>query len=102
MAGTVWGFRNAWTAGYTPSLAAAVLLVGQPMSAGSDGLTVAAPAWHRFMQAGLDQLQAGDEWYGPPAGVTSEVVDGRTAWFLSGTSAATPVPASPPEVHPGG
>jgi hypothetical protein len=51
------------------------------------------------MQAALDQLGKGDEWYQPPAGVTAATVDGREAWFLPGTSPATPAPALPANVH---
>jgi membrane carboxypeptidase/penicillin-binding protein len=72
------------------------------MTLGSDGIFVAAPAWHRFMQAALDQQGRGDEWYQPPAGVTSAIVNGRTAWFLPGTSAATPAPPLPPNVRAAG
>jgi membrane peptidoglycan carboxypeptidase len=104
-AGTSEEFRDAWTVGYTPSLAAAVWIGNAsyaPMRPGSDGALVAAPAWHRFMQAALDQLQKGDEWYGPPADVEAATVDGRPVWFLPGTSAATPAPPLPADVHVGG
>jgi membrane peptidoglycan carboxypeptidase len=100
--GTAEAFSDAWTVGYTPSLAAAVWLGNSNyslMPAGSDGIVVAAPAWHAFMQAALDQLGKGDEWYTAPAGVQSDTANGRQAWFLPGTSAATPAPALPPTVH---
>jgi membrane peptidoglycan carboxypeptidase len=104
LSGTAEVWSDAWTGGYTPSLAAAVWLGNgsyQLMPAGSDGVLVAAPAWHRFMQGALDQLGKGDEWYTPPAGVQSATVSGRTAWFLPGTSPATPAPALPSNVHVG-
>jgi membrane peptidoglycan carboxypeptidase len=85
--------------GYTPSIAATVWagrLYVPPGTLWPDGSVVAASAWHRFMQAALDQLGRGDEWYQPPAGVTPATVDGRPAWFLTGTSPATPAPALPP------
>jgi membrane peptidoglycan carboxypeptidase len=92
---------DALAGGYTPSLAA-TLWTGKPQLPGafgsSHGLLDAAPPWHRFMQAALDQLGKGDEWYQPPAGVTTATVDGRPAWFLSGTSPATPAPALPANV----
>jgi membrane peptidoglycan carboxypeptidase len=106
--GTSENFRDGLTIGYTPSLAAAVWLgridgpvrgVLQGMSIGSDGIVVAAPAWHEFMQDALDQLQKGDEWYSQPSDVESGTVNGGAAWFLRGTSATTPPPLLPSGVH---
>jgi membrane peptidoglycan carboxypeptidase len=105
VAGTAEAFSDAWTAGYTPSLSAAVWLGNADyslMTPGSDGVFVAGPAWHAFMQAALDQLGKGDEWYTAPAGVQAADVNGRQAWFLPGTSAATPAPALPSNVHTSG
>jgi membrane peptidoglycan carboxypeptidase len=102
LSGSAEVWSDAWTAGYTPSLSAAVWLGNasyQLLSPGSDGILVAAPAWHRFMQAGLDQLGKGDEWYTAPPGVQTATVNGRTAWFLPGTSPATPAPPLPANVH---
>jgi membrane peptidoglycan carboxypeptidase len=103
--GTAENFHDGWTVGYTPSLAASVWLgalstggIGG-MAAGSDGVFVAAPAWHRFMQGALDQLGRDDEWYSPPAGVQEATVNGRAAWFLPGTSATTPAPPVPAGVQ---
>jgi 1A family penicillin-binding protein len=50
--GTTEEFRDAWTIGYTPSLAAGVWVGNNdnsPMKIGSDGVYVAAPIWHDFM-----------------------------------------------------
>jgi hypothetical protein len=47
------------------------------------------------MQAALDQLGKGDEWYTAPADVQMATVNGRQAWFLAGTSAATSSPGVP-------
>jgi membrane peptidoglycan carboxypeptidase len=105
VAGTGENFSDGWTVGYTPSLAAAVWMGNAAftqMMPGSDGVFVAAPAWHAFMQAGLDQLGKGDEWYTAPAAVQAAAVDGRQAWFLPGTSAATPAPALSANVLVGG
>jgi membrane peptidoglycan carboxypeptidase len=102
LAGTSEAFKDGWAAGYSPSLAAAVWMGNadySPMTAGSDGIFVAAPAWHQFVQAGLDQLGRGDEWYTPPASLQTAVVNGRPVWFLPGTSATTPPPPTPPYVH---
>lgn len=104
-AGTAETFTDGWAAGYSPSLVAAVWAGAadyRPMAPGSDGIFVAAPAWHRFMQSALDQLGRGDEWYSPPSGVQAAVVSGRQIWFLPGTSAATPAPPLPGNVHPAG
>ena len=102
LTGTTDNFGDAWTVGYTPSLAAAVWMGNSdnsPMISGSDGVFVAAPAWHQFMQAALDAMQKSDEWYAPPAGVESSEANGRQAYFLTGTSAGTPPPPLPDQVH---
>lgn len=52
--GTTQDFHDAWTIGYTPSLAVGVWAGNNdnhPMTTGSDGVYVAAPIWHDFMQA---------------------------------------------------
>lgn len=54
--GTTQEFRDAWTVGFTPSLAAGVWAGNNnnfPMKGGSDGVFVAAPIWHAFMQEAL-------------------------------------------------
>lgn len=51
--GTTSGFRDAWTVGYTPSIAVGVWAGNndnRPMKAGADGVFVAAPIWNDFMQ----------------------------------------------------
>lgn len=51
--GTTSEFRDAWTVGYTPSIAVGVWAGNNdnhPMHAGADGVFVAAPIWHDFMQ----------------------------------------------------
>jgi len=104
VAGTSENFADALTMGYTPSLAATVWLGNadsRGMPPGSDGVFVAAPAWRQFMQGALDQLGRGDEWYQAPAGVQAATVNGRQAWFLPGTSPATPAPPLPANVHIG-
>ncbi len=52
--GTTQDFHDAWTIGYTPSLSVGVWAGNNDnhtMDAGSDGVYVAAPIWHDFMQA---------------------------------------------------
>lgn len=51
--GTTNDFRDAWALGYTPSLAAGVWVGNNDnseMKRGADGVIVAAPIWHSFMQ----------------------------------------------------
>jgi membrane peptidoglycan carboxypeptidase len=89
--GTAEDFEDGWTVGYTPSLAAAVWTGnadGRPMASGTDGVDVAAVAWHDFMVGALDQMGRGDEWYMPPPGLETRQVDGRTAYYLPGTAPA--------------
>ncbi|HKA51486.1 MAG TPA: transglycosylase domain-containing protein [Candidatus Dormibacteraeota bacterium] len=90
--GTTDNFTDAWTVGYTPSLATAVWMGNSdshPMAPGSEGMQVAAPTWNRFMQGALDRIGRGNEWYVPPSDLDMQWVDGRPAWFLPGTSADT-------------
>lgn len=52
--GTTQDFHDAWTIGYTPSLAVGVWAGNNnndPMTEGSDGVFVAAPIWNDFMRA---------------------------------------------------
>ncbi|MBI2051095.1 MAG: PBP1A family penicillin-binding protein [Parcubacteria group bacterium] len=55
--GTTNDYRDAWTLGYTPSLAAGVWVGNSDfseMKRGADGSVVAAPIWNRFMRAALE------------------------------------------------
>jgi membrane peptidoglycan carboxypeptidase len=102
--GTTDDFSDGWTVGYTPSLATAVWMGNtdfHPMTQGSDGVYVAAPAWHQFMAGALDLMGKGDEWYDQPSDVQARTVGGRQAYFLSGTSPSTPAPALPSWAHLG-
>src|SRR3989338_5124173 len=54
--GTTNDYRDAWTMGYTPNLAAGVWVGNNDFSAmkrGADGSVVAAPIWNRFMRNAL-------------------------------------------------
>lgn len=54
--GTTNEFRDGWTLGYTPSIAAGVWVGNNdntPMRPGADGSVVAAPIWRAFMNAAL-------------------------------------------------
>lgn len=55
--GTTNDYNDAWTMGYTPSLAAGVWVGntnGAEMRRGADGSIVAAPIWNAFMQKALE------------------------------------------------
>lgn len=57
--GTTSNFRDAWTVGYTPSIAVAVWAGNndnRPMKAGADGVFVAAPIWRQFVNAALERF----------------------------------------------
>jgi len=57
--GTTQNFRDAWTVGYTPSIAVAVWAGNNdnsPMYAGADGIYVAAPIWRAFMDQALKRF----------------------------------------------
>lgn len=54
--GTNQDYRDAWTVGYTPSLAVGVWAGNNdysPMKEGADGIYVAAPMWRKFMDYAL-------------------------------------------------
>jgi membrane peptidoglycan carboxypeptidase len=56
--GTTQEFRDAWTVGYTPSLAVGVWTGNndnRPMRYGADGSFVAAPIWNQFMAETLKE-----------------------------------------------
>jgi 1A family penicillin-binding protein len=74
--GTTQEFRDAWTVGYTPSLAAGVWVGNNdnaPMRAGADGSVVAAPIWNQFMRTALTGTSA--EPFERPSGITDVTVD---------------------------
>ncbi len=71
--GTTNDFRDAWTIGYTPSLAAGVWVGNNDnteMKSGADGVVVAAPIWHQFMET----LLAGtpSETFKPPKSINTD------------------------------
>lgn len=96
--GTTDDFKDAWTVGYTPDLVAAVW-VGhdkwQSLSDGSDGVFVAAPGWHNFMQSTLDAMGKQNVWFNEPPGLTHA----NNALYLPGTSPNTPAPPLPAGVQ---
>lgn len=57
--GTTQNFRDAWTVGYTPAIAAAVWVGNndnRPMAPGADGIFVAAPIWRAFIDQALKRF----------------------------------------------
>jgi membrane peptidoglycan carboxypeptidase len=81
--GTSEAFKDGLTIGFTPDLAAVVWIgdiqgTEHTMTSGSDGVYVAAPAWHAFMEGALKGVP--DKWYTMPA----DVVPGKgNSFFLS-------------------
>src|SRR5437879_7549352 len=104
--GTAEDFRDAWTVGYTPSLASAFWFGNPdftPIAYGFDAIFVAAPAWHQYMQTALDTLKApGDEWFAEPPGLGHASAEGEPVWLLPGTRADQPMPPLPPNASSSG
>ncbi len=78
--GTTNNFIDAWTMGYTPSLAAGVWTGNNnnaQMKKGADGSKVAAPIWQAFMKAALANTPA--ESFTPPQPISTgkPVLDGQ-------------------------
>ncbi len=72
--GTTNDFRDNWTVGYTPDLAAAVWVGNNDHSAMSnvDGITGAAPIWHNFMEMALAGIPVHS--FSTPPGLTTASV----------------------------
>ena len=73
--GTTDDFKDALTIGFTPHLASVfwvgdILGIHHSMVSGSDGVFVAAPAWHSFMEQALQGKK--DEWYTAPPDVVQK------------------------------
>ncbi|HXM58926.1 MAG TPA: transglycosylase domain-containing protein [Candidatus Dormibacteraeota bacterium] len=83
--GTSESFHDGLTIGFTPDLAT-VVWIGETldykhfMVKGSDGVFVAAPAWHKFMEGALKGVP--DKWYDVPANVVKQ----GNSYFLKGTT----------------
>jgi penicillin-binding protein 1C len=74
--GTTNEWRDGWTLGYTPSLAAGVWVGNNDhskMRAGADGVVVAAPIWNQFMREALKGTQP--ERFQEPSGIQHIMVD---------------------------
>jgi 1A family penicillin-binding protein len=69
--GTTSDFKDAWTVGYTPSLAVAVWVGNndaKPMSSGADGSVVATPIFRSFVDKALEGVKS--EEFPRPDGIT--------------------------------
>jgi membrane peptidoglycan carboxypeptidase len=102
--GTTDNFKDALTAGYTPDLIS-IFWVGDIYDNShhmqgpyTDGVYVAAPAWHAFMTRALANTPA--DWYTPPSNVT-QAADG--SWFLKDATKVQPLPndSGQPSPSPG-
>lgn len=94
--GTTDAHRDAWFAGYTPQLAAAVW-VGHPDGRPMEGVTgggVPARMWARFMRAAHDGLEV--------VGFTPPDPDGRQVINPSPTPTPSPTPSPIPSPTPSG
>lgn len=107
--GTTNEFRDAWTVGYTPSLATVVWAGNNdntPMHKGADGSKIAAPIWNQFMRDSLKGTPV-ETFPAPQAIVTGKpVLDGQTTTELvvkidraTGMLATENTPASFVEEH---
>jgi membrane peptidoglycan carboxypeptidase len=98
--GTTENFTDAWTVGFTPTLASAFWF-GDPyyhsMQRGFDAIFAAAPAWHAYMDEALGAMNAPtSEWYGVPAGLNvGGSSNGQPVYLLPGTRSGQPAPALP-------
>ncbi|MCX6808652.1 MAG: penicillin-binding protein [Candidatus Berkelbacteria bacterium] len=74
--GTTSDFKDAWTVGYTPSLATAIWVGnsdGTVMKSGADGSVLAAPIFHQYVEKALTGVP--DEPFTQPDGITSVTVE---------------------------
>ena len=77
--GTTQNWHDGWTVGFTPSLAAGVWAGnndGTLLKKGADGVFVAAPLWHEFMETALAGTPA--EQFPIPPGITQAVYNPAT------------------------
>lgn len=93
--GTTSEYRDAWTVGYTPQIAAGVWVGNNdntPMTAGAAGAMAAAPIWHDFMEKALANKPAED--FSVPPGIEEMTVDKYTNMLPSGGETITDIFAS--------
>jgi 1A family penicillin-binding protein len=88
--GTTNDNKDAWTVGYTPSIATAVWVGnndGRVMTKGADGSIVAAPIWQTFMKAATKGTPV--ENYVRPAGVKTVTLDAITGRAVTAATKQT-------------
>lgn len=96
--GTTEDFKDAWTIGYTPSLAVGVWVgnnLNQPMD-GIAGSLGAAPIWRELMEKFLSGTPV--ENFDQPEGVIKAAICGTTEYFVKGSepkASCPPVSATP-------
>jgi len=106
--GTTSSFKDAWTVGFTPSLATAVWVGNDndtPMSSGADGSVVAAPIFHNYLEAALKGTPNQD--FVKPTGIQTVTVEKYSNKLPSQYSADTTtdiftswqVPTTQDDVH---
>jgi membrane peptidoglycan carboxypeptidase len=105
--GTSENFHDGLTMGFTPDLVAGFWIgdtagtnpkTGElyTMTQGSDGVVVAAPAWHKFMEAALKGVP--DDWYTMPADL--QPGPGGRSFFLKGQTKVDHLPGDNPSPTP--
>ncbi len=106
--GTTDNWHDGWTLGFTPSLVAGVWAGnndGTLLKQGADGVVVAAPIWHDFMQQAL--ATSTPETFTVPPGITQVTVDSvsgllptdATPQTKTETFASYSVPTAYDDVH---
>ena len=88
--GTTNKWHDGWTLGFTPSLAVGVWAGnndGTLLKQGADGVFVAAPIWHKFMETAL-KGQTAEEFSVPP-GITKITVDAVSGKLPTGDTPTT-------------
>ena len=90
--GTTSSYRDAWTFGYTPSIAAGVWVGNNDnseMAAGSAGAMAAAPIWHEYMAKALANTAV--EEFNRPADIRDVTIDRYTNKLPSGGETVTDI-----------
>lgn len=78
--GTTNDYRDAWTIGFTPDLAAGVLVLNNDnseMSRGADGSIVAAPIWNDYMRQAVSGAEVVSFAPPPPNTATKPILRGK-------------------------
>ena len=88
--GTTQEFRDAWTVGFTPTLATGVWVGNNdnsPMKEKADGSVVAAPIWHDFMEKALADKPIAK--FTKPKGIVEVTIDPRTGKLPTENASST-------------